>query len=150
MKPVLYRDLFDDTADSLRRDLFRLIEPLGFGRPANGGEGAVSYPCDVHETEDAYAIEAELPGFTREQIKVTLREGVLGIAADRSEAAEQTRENGEWGQPHLRERTHTRIRRSFRLPGMVDEGGVDAELKDGVLHVRVPKQRVASREIAIR
>ena len=150
MTRMLHRDLFDDTADSLRRDLFRLFEPLGVARRGEPGEAAVSYPCDVHESEDAYAIEAELPGFIREQIKVTLEEGVLTIAADRSEEVKQAEANGDKGQPHVRERTHTRVRRSFRLPGMVDEGNVDAELKDGVLHVHVPKQRVSTRQIAIR
>ena len=68
----------------------------------NGGDGlTASYPCDVREDEKTITIEAELPGFTRDQVELTLEHGVLNIRAERQDASEQ-------GQRKVRVHQHER------------------------------------------
>ncbi|QDU70652.1 Hsp20/alpha crystallin family protein [Mucisphaera calidilacus] len=122
------------------------------------------YPVDVSEVDDAYVIEAELPGFTRDQISINLEDNVLTIEADRSTGSDQiTPAEGEGeGQTeqaqaekpvatvHMRERRIEQVRRQFRLPRGLDAGRIDASLTDGVLTVRLPKsEQVLPRQIAI-
>lgn len=109
----------------------------------DGGTGV--YPVDIRETEDSFVVDAELPGFKREEIVVTLEQGVLTIRAERKAAAE-----AEKGSPQLRERRFTRVVRSFALGQAFDESKVHAKLEDGVLRLTLPKREDATpKRIAI-
>lgn len=114
----------------------------------SGGEsyGDVGrYPVDIHEDDDHLYVEAEMPGFSKEQVNVTLEDGVLHITAERK--AETT----EKGKQHLAERRYTRVSRSFTLPIPVDEGAVDAKLANGVLHLTLTKSpEVKPRKITVK
>lgn len=90
------------------------------------------YPVDVREDEAHLYIEAELPGFTREQVDVTLEGGVLRISAERK-AEEKA------GDTHVAER-YTRIARSFNVPSTVDNQKVEAKLDNGVLYLTLHKR----------
>ncbi len=103
-----------------------------------------AYPVDIREDENAVYVDAEVPGFKKDQINVTLEQGVLTIDAERK--AEDTQ-----GQKHLTERRFTRLSRSFSLPTTVDESKVNATLQDGVLHLTIEKTpEVKPRKIEIR
>lgn len=111
----------------------------------NGGWGGVgSYPVDIHETDDDIVVEAEMPGFKRDEIEVTLEQGVLAINASRKTSEPK-------GEKHLSERRFTRVTRSFRLGQAVDENSVEAKLEDGLLTLTLHKrEEVKPRKITVK
>lgn len=94
---------------------------------------ASGFPVDIREDDDAFHVDAELPGFNRDQIDVTLQENVLTITAN----AEQNDEERYYLQ---QERATGTRRRVFRLTQSVDDQQIDAKLEDGVLHLTLPKR----------
>lgn len=89
---------------------------------------------DISETEDEYLIKAELPEIKKEDVKVTLDEGVLTIQGERKQDKE---EKGK--KYHRVERSYGRFVRRFALPDYVDDGKTTAEFSDGVLSLHLPK-----------
>ena len=121
-------------ANWLEREFERLFDMV----EQNGRDDlTASYPCDVREDEKTITIDAELPGFTREQVEVTLDNGVLRIRAERRDATEQPERKD---RIHQHERRYARIERSIALPARVDESDVQASLQDGVLHIKLNKR----------
>jgi HSP20 family protein len=82
---------------------------------------------DISETDGAYQIKAEIPDVKKEDVKVTLEDGVLTIQGERKQEKE---ERGK--KYHRVERSYGSFVRSFTLPDLVDEEKVKAEFKDGV------------------
>lgn len=128
--------------------------PSEWDEEEESGGRAASCPVDIHETEDEIQIEAEMPGFKKEEIDVMVESGVLTIRAERtrtvggdgSEAQSERRE----GTQHVRERRRRRMVRSFTLPSGIEEGQVSATLSDGVLEIRLPKrEETRSRKIRV-
>jgi HSP20 family protein len=112
------------------RDLIAIqhrIERLSSAGP-HGWAPAV----DLCETTSAFIITAELPGLSRDQIHISVRDGRLTLSGRRD--ARVPCEHY-----HKVERGHGEFARSFTLPLHVDPDGVSAELNDGILTVTVPK-----------
>ena len=132
--------------DTLHRELDRAFDRLWSGSQGwPEWTGTAMYPVDIHEDDDAIHVDAELPGFTKDEIEITMEQGVLTISAQRKE------EHQPKGEQHLSERQFRRVARSFRLPSAVDENGVEAQLKEGVLHLRLPKrEEVKPRKISVK
>jgi HSP20 family protein len=93
---------------------------------------------DVSETDGEYQIKAEIPDVKKEDVKVTLEDGVLTIQGERKQEKE---DNGK--KYHRVERTYGSFVRSFTLPDLVDVEKVTAEFKDGVLNLQLPKSEKA-------
>jgi HSP20 family protein len=93
---------------------------------------------DVSETDGEYQIKAEIPDVKKEDVKVTLADGVLTIQGERKHEKE---EKGK--KYHRVERSYGSFARSFTLPDLVDEEKVKAEFKDGVLNLQLPKSEKA-------
>jgi HSP20 family protein len=133
------------------RDLDALMRGL-FHREGGAGTGLAPYGVDIREDADHIYVEAELPGFKKDEIDVTLENQTLTIAAERRTDQQQQRDragrgndNGgsagaEGGQWLLNERRCTRFLRSFTLPPTVDESSVQAKLNDGVLTITINKR----------
>ncbi|MFW5681748.1 MAG: Hsp20/alpha crystallin family protein [Phycisphaeraceae bacterium] len=124
--------------------LFHNLAP--WAGESNGGVATdtVSYPVDIRETEDAFHVDAELPGFRRDEIDINFQDGMLSITAERKE--EKTE-----GEQRLTERRYRRTSRHFRIPASVDSENVDARLEDGVLHLTLPKRdEVKPRKIEVK
>ena len=94
--------------------------------------------ADVSETDGEYLIKAELPEVRKDDLNITVQEGVLTLAGERK--AEKREENEKL---HRIERFHGSFSRRFTLPDDADEQGIKAESKDGVLVIHIPKQKVA-------
>jgi len=93
---------------------------------------------DIQETEKEYLIKAELPEMKKEDVKVDVLDGVLTIEGER------TQEKEEKGKKfHKTERSYGKFVRQFALPPEVDAAQVQAEYKDGILSVHLPKTAVA-------
>jgi len=93
-----------------------------------------TFKVDVHESDKAYTIEAEMPGVKKEEINLELNDGRLTISVERSEEVEKDKDS----YIH-RERRYSSMQRSLYLNDAVGED-VDAKLSDGVLKVVVPKK----------
>jgi HSP20 family protein len=93
---------------------------------------------DVSETDGEYQIKAEIPDVKKEDVRVTLEDGVLTIQGERKQEKE---EKGK--KYHRIERSYGSFVRSFTLPDLVDEEKVKAEFKDGVLNLKLPKSEKA-------
>jgi HSP20 family protein len=81
-------------------------------------------------------VKAELPGVKREEVKITLQDGVITITGERKEEKSEKDEKR-----HRVERFYGTFTRSFSLPENVDESGIRAESNDGVLRVHIPKSK---------
>jgi HSP20 family protein len=90
------------------------------------------FPVDIDEDESRVYVDAELPGFTNDQIEVAVDGDVLTIGAE-----QQAREPR--GRRRVAERSYRRVERSFALPTAVDASNAEATLADGVLRLSLPK-----------
>jgi HSP20 family protein len=135
MLPIVRRRTWNESpVANLHREMDRMFQDFWPNGEPESLTGA--YPVDIREDENHVTVEAELPGFKRDEINVTLERGVLRIEAERQ--AEQQE-----GQKHLSERRYTRVARAFSLPSTVDESKVDASLNDGVLTLKLNKREEA-------
>jgi HSP20 family protein len=94
--------------------------------------------ADISETDTAYVIKAEIPGVNKEDVKVTLENGMLTIQGERKMEKEEKGKKF-----HRIERSYGSFMRSFRVPDDADESAVKAEFKDGVLNVTLGKSEKA-------
>ena len=93
---------------------------------------------DISEDDQEYLIKAELPGLEKDQVKVTVENGILLIAGERkSEHEEKNRKY------HRVERSYGSFLRSFSLPDDADGTKIKADFKNGVLKVHLPKSEAA-------
>ena len=97
---------------------------------------------DVAETDTAYQVKAELPGIRKEDLDVTVDDGVLTIKAEHNKAEHNNnQEQTENGQLIRQERSYGKFARSLRLGANVNEETITAKYRDGVLHVTLPKAK---------
>jgi HSP20 family protein len=94
-------------------------------------------PIDLYETDDEVVLKAALPGVSAEDIDISISNGTVSVRAELHEEREEKEEKGV--RYHLRERRYKRLSRSMRLPCPVDANKADAEFKNGVLRIRMPK-----------
>lgn len=135
--PTRVQRTVHDPLDVLPREFGTLMNRFLGERDFFGDGGSLApYGVDVREDADHFYVEAELPGFKKDEIDITLENATLTITADRK-AETSSEQKGDW---LLRERRYTRFSRSFTLPPTVDEGSVDAKLADGVLHITLNKR----------
>ncbi|WP_447980549.1 Hsp20/alpha crystallin family protein [Candidatus Nitrospira bockiana] len=130
------------------RELEEMSERLNrlFGRSLGGRQNGKemltvadwSPDVDITETDAEYVIHAELPGLKKDDVKITLQDGVLTLQGERKYEKE---EKGR--RYHRVERSYGRFMRSFTMPDSIDESKVSAEFKDGVLQIHVPKSEKA-------
>jgi HSP20 family protein len=93
---------------------------------------------DISETDTAYLIKAEIPEVKKDDVKVSIQEGMLTIQGERKQEKEEKGKKF-----HRIERSYGSFVRSFRVPDDADESGVKAEFKDGMLNVTLPKSEKA-------
>ena len=122
------------------RDVFSDFDDLRggwFGSPAvlRREETAKMPAIDVSENEGAYLVKAELPGVARENLDITINDGVLAINAERKEEKKDEKD----GRVIRQERYYGKFVRSLRLGSDIDESGIEARYEDGVLNLSLPK-----------
>lgn len=120
----------------LRHEMDRLFEDAFEGRGREGGSRSRwAPPANLVETDDAYEVTLEIPGFDRDDLEVAIDQGVLAVTGRRTADHEQ-----EGRTYHLRERATGQFRRAFSLPNSVSAEEVAATYEEGVLRVHLPKQ----------
>lgn len=116
--------------ESINRQLSRMLDES----PESEERGNWLPAVDIHETEDMFIVEAEVPGIEKKDIKVNVENGMLTISGERR-YEKDVKEEGR----HRIERSYGRFTRSFALPTHVDTSKVAAKVEDGMLKVTLPK-----------
>lgn len=126
-------------------DLFQSLTP-GTSTGGNGGERTfLQLPVDIRQTDDAFVIEASVPGFKPEEVEVTYDDGLLTISGQREEHGEQKK--GEWVR---RERRLASVYRQVGLPAEVRADEIHASFNNGVLEITAPRaQRAKPKRIPV-
>ena len=125
-------DMFERYSRSLGAPFFR---PSDFARQSELlANGEWSPRVDISENDAAFQIKAEVPGVRKDDVKVTLENGVLTLQGERHQ------EHEEKGlRFHRVERSYGNFIRSFTLPNNVDAQQLKAHFHDGLLEVEIPK-----------
>lgn len=112
------------------------------GREQQGGMMA-PYGVDIREDADHLYVEAEMPGFKKEDVDISLENQTLTISASKSEEQREPQKEGKKSDYLLHERRVAEFVRSFTLPNSIDEQQVNAKLSDGVLTITLNKKQEA-------
>ena len=127
---------FDDAFSRLMPGLLSRSNRFG---SENGGKFAWAPSADISETDQEYLIRAELPAVKKEDVKVTLDQGMITIHGERKEEKETRDEKF-----HRVESFRGAFSRSFSVPDNIDEKAIRADSKDGVLTVHLPKTKATT------
>ena len=98
------------------------------------GTGRWEPVVDIYDDKDNIVIKAELPGVDKKDIKVDLKDHVLTLKGERSYENEVKEDNY-----YHKERAFGKFQRAFRLPVNLDSEKINADFKDGVLKIEIPK-----------
>jgi HSP20 family protein len=131
-------DVFSDLFDRFFSDFF----PVSQRKSGNGFMPVV----DFADKKDHYLVKAELPGVKKEDLKVSLNDGVLSLSGEIKGKSEQEDDSF-----YHSERHYGAFNRAIRLPVDVKSSKVEAILKDGLLEVKLPKEKpVKAKEIEVK
>lgn len=128
-------------------NLFNVFD--NFERGFFGNNSISAFRTDIRDEGDKFVLEAELPGFQKEDIHLGLKDGILTISASHNETNDEKDKKGNYIR---RERRYGSFTRSFDVSG-IQEDQISAAYKDGVLELDLPKAQPAapvSRQIEIR
>ena len=132
--PAVFGENLMDVFNDFDRDFFR-----GWGRPEHmlyGKNAPRMMKTDVKETDEAYEIDIDLPGFKKEEIHLELENGSLTISTEKS--LENTEEKK--GRVLRQERYSGTMSRSFYVGKQITEEDIKAKYENGVLSLTIPKK----------
>lgn len=130
---------FEHVTQRLRQMLDQTLGGFGWPSPMLGEAAGWSPLVDIEEQDDAYVLEAELPGVKREDVNIEVIGNELSITGEIKEKQRK-------GAVRRRTRRTGHFEYRVRLPDEVDAAKIDASLDQGVLTVRVPKSQKAKRQ----
>jgi HSP20 family protein len=90
---------------------------------------------DIHEEDSCYMLTADIPGVNRQDVEITLEDGMLTVKGERKSETGVSEEGY-----RRKERIHGTFVRQFNLPDTVDTANITARAEDGVLKIAIPKQ----------
>ena len=132
MSGLFGEDLFDDFWGFPTSELANIDKQL-YGKHAQN-----LMKTDVHENEEDYEMDMDLPGFKKDQIQINLENGYLTISA----AKEHDSEKKKHGKVIRQERYSGAMQRSFYVGDAVKKDDVKAKFEDGVLKLTIPKREL--------
>jgi len=101
---------------------------------------------DTYEEGNNIVIKAELPGVKKEDVSIDIKDNILTLRGERSSETEVKEENY-----YRKERSHGKFHRAFTLPDAVNPNNIEANYKDGILKITLPKsQEAKSKKIEIK
>ncbi|MCR5734325.1 MAG: Hsp20/alpha crystallin family protein [Lachnospiraceae bacterium] len=130
---IFGESLLDDWMDFPRMD-FPDIDRKLYGKKA-----AHVMKTDVHEHEDAFEVDIDLPGFKKDEINIALEDGYLSVSA--AKALDNDKKDKK-GKVIRKERYSGSMQRSFYVGEAVTEEDIKAKFEDGVLKLDIPKKEV--------
>ncbi len=126
-----FADNFIDAFDRGLDTNFGIFAPIK-------GSGYKTPSVDVRETEKAYIMEIDLPGYTEKDVEINLKDRTLTVSSShKDEKTEKKEENGGY---IIRERCSRQFTRRFTLPQDIDSADVSAKFENGVLAIDIPKK----------
>lgn len=131
------QDVFEAMRDEMNRmfgsfDLDRARWPVMLGAQ---GQYLIAPQFDIHESDSALTIEAELPGVDEKDVDVTFANGVLTVKGQKKSGRDETKKNY-----YVCERAFGSFERSVRLPPSVDDSRISAQFEKGVLKITAAKK----------
>ena len=131
MPSIFGENLFDEFFNDLNRE-FRNMDRQLYGKNA-----AREMKTDVHEHEDHYEVDIDLPGFRKEDLSLTLENGYLTVTAAKGLDKDTTTKQGK---VIRQERYAGTMQRSFYVGDSLTEADIGAKLEHGVLSLNIPKK----------
>lgn len=117
------------------RDMFNLFDAgLLSTFPSTSTAQGLAMPLDIKETDKTFNVAIDVPGVEKKDINISISDNQLLISAERSGMQKEENENF-----RRVERYYGHVSRALNLPRSADESKIDAEYKDGVLHITIPK-----------
>ena len=126
---------------SMQREINRMFDGVFRGGIQDDGSlfsTSWTPPTDIAEHETEYRVKVELPGVTRDDVKITMQDNILTIRGEKKQEVE-TRESNQ----HRVERSYGSFQRSFTLPATVKGDKIEASYADGILCITLPKAEAA-------
>lgn len=135
MRPILFHNGLDRDLDTFLGSLFgQTAAPTEVCEPATQ-----AVPMDLYETDTSYEAYLDVPGLSRDDVKISVEESSVTIRGERPARAQSTNEK------HFRrvERWTGAFAQTLNLPTTIDASKIEAQLKDGVLKLVLPKREQA-------
>ena len=129
---IFGENLFDDWMDFPRMADFNDIDKKLYGNKA-----ARVMKTDIHEQDEGYDLDIDLPGFKKDEINLSLENGYLSVAASKGLDKQKKDRNG---RIIRQERYSGAMQRSFYVGENVTEEDIKAKFEDGVLKLSIPKK----------
>ena len=126
---------------NMQRGINRMVDSFTRGGLQDDGSFDLSMwapAVDIVERADEFEVNVELPGVSKDDVKITLESNILTIRGEKKQEKEKEREN-----VHRVERSYGSFQRSFTLPTTVKDDKVDASYHDGILKITLPKAEEA-------
>jgi len=100
--------------------------------------------ADMYETEKEYIVEVELPGVDKKDIKIDIKDDLVNISVEKNDESEITdKKKG----IYRMERRYTGFQRVLHLPKNTNKENVDAEYKNGILKLKIPKKEIKDKDV---
>jgi HSP20 family protein len=125
-KPFLWSNLFDD-------DFFPVVSQRNTSKPA----------VNIREDEKRFTLDLAVPGIDKKDLKIEINEDVITISSEQKEEKVETRDDFK-----RKEFSYSSFCRSFYLPENVNKDKIEANYKDGILTVELPKEEVEKAKIS--
>ena len=132
MPGIFGEDLMDRWFNDMDREISRIEKPL-YGH--NGGK---LMKTDVREHDDGYELDVELPGFHKDEVKLSLENGYLNITA--AKGLDKDEKDKKTGKLIRQERYAGSMSRSFYVGEGITEEDIKAKMEHGVLTLQIPKK----------
>jgi len=141
--PAVRRFFGDHPLKQLRQKMEEELQSVFGDTELFQASSEVIPQMDASETDAEMEVQTDLPGFKPEEVNIEINDNYLTISVTHSEEQNEERKDRRY---HRVERRSGSSSRSVLLPGAVKQDGVDAELKEGVLTVTLPKSEQARRQ----
>src|SRR5438477_1286686 len=140
------REMEEATQNRFNRFLGGFPNRIGSGETHSLAVADWSPEVDISEDDHGYLLKADLPEMKKDDVRVTVEDGVLSVSGERKTEKEDQKRKF-----HRIERSYGTFRRSFTLPEDADSMKVTAEFRDGVLKVHLPTTiRAKSKAIPVK
>ena len=126
---------------NMQREINRMFDSFfrtGWVEDTGLAPSTWSPATDIVESDNGYVVKVELPGLSKDDVKIMMQNNLLTIRGEKK----QEKEGKEEGY-HRIERSYGAFQRCFTLPSAVDPSKIDASFKDGILTVVVPRSEAA-------
>ena len=132
MPSIFGENLFDDFMDDFSFPTFPNVDKELYGKHAKN-----LMKTDVKETENAYEIDIDLPGFKKDEIQIELKDGYLTVSAEKDLDKDEEDKKGKYIR---KERYAGALSRTFYLGEEIREEEIKAKFENGILSVSIPKE----------